>query len=274
MDKRNFKNKNSEEKKSFGIKKNIDDDSEDVNISIKTNDKKSDNDDIEPISGSTTMTGKPKNKVIENPFEIKQSEDSSVKNKKMSENLVFVYGRMNPIHENHDKLVFLSKQYANNMNADFRIYLSHTEDNISNPIPYNIKFQLATEAFGDCVAFSNNSSIIEILKELNDEGYKNITLVVGKDRYEEFNVLLNLYNNNKYFFEHINVLYVDRNDADASGSYMRQLVSENKKEEFKNLLPYKLKEKSEEIFDIIKENIDHNTYKTVEMVISGILSNN
>ena len=57
---------------------------------------------------------------------------------------------------------------------------------------------------------------------LNNEGYTNIAMVVGSDRVQEFEILLNKYNGKKgrhgfYNFRKISVISAGQRDPDAEG---------------------------------------------------------
>ena len=64
---------------------------------------------------------------------------------------------------------------------------------------------------------------INIATKLYDEGFKNVTMVVGSDRVKEFSSLLNTYNGVEgkrhgfYKFDNINVVSAGERDPDAEG---------------------------------------------------------
>ena len=66
-------------------------------------------------------------------------------------------------------------------------------------------------------------NLFDILTKLYDMGYKNVTMVVGADRVQEFDVLMNKYNGKKgrhgfYNFRSMNVASAGDRDPDAEGA--------------------------------------------------------
>jgi len=66
-------------------------------------------------------------------------------------------------------------------------------------------------------------NLFDILTKLYDMGYKNVTMVVGADRVQEFDILMNKYNGKKgkhgfYNFRSMNVASAGDRDPDAEGA--------------------------------------------------------
>tara|TARA_Y100001937_G_scaffold8560_1_gene10568 strand:- start:165 stop:932 length:768 start_codon:yes stop_codon:yes gene_type:complete len=91
-------------------------------------------------------------------------------------------------------------------------------------------------------------TVFDAATKLYNEGFKKISMVVGSDRINEFNLLLNKYNGKKgrhgfYNFENINVVSAGERDPDADGakgmsaSKMRQAVMEKDFTSFSQGLP-------------------------------------
>lgn len=131
--------------------------------------------------------------------------------------IVFTFGRMNPPTIGHEKLVNKLKAVAKKESADARLYLSHTNKPGSDPLSYNDKLKFAQKAFG--IAYKSNArQIFQIAKELNDQGYTHVYMVVGSDRVAEFSGLLKKYNNKgDYNFKSIKVISAGQRDPDAKG---------------------------------------------------------
>ena len=138
--------------------------------------------------------------------------------------LYFVWGRMNPPTAGHEKLLdFLKAKAGNN---PFRIYLTQSEDNKKNPIPYVQKVKFARKGFPQ---YARQIMMDKKLKNLFDavtsfynEGFKRIVIVAGSDRIREYEILLNKYNGKKgkhgfYNFERINVLSAGDRDPESTG---------------------------------------------------------
>ena len=131
--------------------------------------------------------------------------------------VVFTFGRMNPPTIGHEKLVNKLKAVASKEKADARLYLSHTNKPGTDPLSYKDKLKFAQKAFG--IAYKSNAKqIFQIAKELQNEGYTHVYMVVGSDRVAEFNGLLKKYNGKgDYDFKSIKVISAGQRDPDAKG---------------------------------------------------------
>lgn len=160
--------------------------------------------------------------------------------------VVFTFGRMNPPTTGHQLLVNKLVAHARQNKSTPRVYLSHTTGK-KDPLPYDKKITFARAAFGAIVHKSNARNVIEILKELEREGYTTITMFVGSDRVANFTKLLNTYNGKEYTFEKIDVKSAGERDPDAddvsgmSASKMRALAKDDKVAEFLRGAPNTLK---------------------------------
>lgn len=179
-------------------------------------------------------------------------------NPELKETAILAFGRFNPITIGHEKLAEAMLNLSEESEADPLLYLSHTQDSDKNPLDYNIKLELAQHAFGDMVQESECKTIISILKEVSEK-YKNLIYVCGSDRIEQFEELIQKYNDIEYTFENISVVSSgDRNDEDevssASGTKMREFVRSDNYDQFEENLPESLKEFSGDIIEAIKES--------------------
>ena len=160
--------------------------------------------------------------------------------------MVFTFGRMNPPTIGHEKLANKIKQVASKEKADARIYLSHTNKPNTDPLSYNDKIKFAKKAFG--IAYKSNAKqIFQIAKELFGQGYTDVIMVVGSDRVEEFQGLLNKYNDKgDYNFDSIKVVSAGQRDPDAkgvegmSGTKLRNLAKDGDQKTFMKGLASKL----------------------------------
>ena len=138
-----------------------------------------------------------------------------------STHIAFTFGRFNPPTIGHEKLINAVKAAA----GKYRIYVSKTHDIKKNPLDYNTKMQYLNAMF-PAANISNDKmkTILEIVVSLYDEGWENITLVVGDDRIADFDKLLNTYNgvegkaHGYYNFNSINVVSAGQRDPDAEGA--------------------------------------------------------
>jgi len=190
---------------------------------------------------------------------------------------VLTFGRFNPPTIGHQKLVEAVKKIAKSKNAKPLVYLSHSQDSKKNPLSYKDKMKYAREAFGDLMHVSKSKTIIEVLKELENT-YKNITVVVGSDRVNEFSSLLNKYNGKEYNFDSIVVESAGERDPDAEGvagmsaSKMRHAVQENDMKTFKSGLPSKLKSVAKEMFNVLKVEMNIREQMENELEAEGLLN--
>ena len=137
----------------------------------------------------------------------------------------FTWGRMNPPTIGHEKLLdVLSRKAGNN---PYFIYLTQSVDNKKNPVDYKQKVKIARKMFprhARKIMIDNKiKSIFDLLVKLHNSGYKNISMVVGSDRVNEFDILLKKYNGKKgrhglYNFRSINVISAGDRDPDAEGA--------------------------------------------------------
>ena len=164
--------------------------------------------------------------------------------------IFFTFGRMNPPTSGHEKLMNeLSKKSGRN---PYRVYLSQSTDNKKNPLDYNYKVKTVRKFFPkharSVMLDKKIKNVFDAATKLYDEGYKNINMVVGSDRTNEFKKLLEKYNGVKgrhglYKFNKINVISAGDRDPDAddvsgmSASKMRKLASDGDFTQFSQGLP-------------------------------------
>lgn len=162
----------------------------------------------------------------------------------------FTFGRMNPPTTGHEKLMNeLSKKSGNN---PYKIYLSQTADKKKNPLDFKYKVKTVRKFFPkharNVMLSKKVRNVFDAATEMFNDGFKNITMVVGSDRINEFNTLLKKYNGVKgrhglYNFNKINVISAGDRDPDAddisgmSASKMRSLASEGDFTQFSQGLP-------------------------------------
>ena len=162
----------------------------------------------------------------------------------------FTFGRMNPPTTGHEKLMNeLAKKSGKH---SYRIYLSQTLDKKKNPLDYATKVKTVRKFFpkhARQVMFDKKvKSVFDAVTEIFNDGFKNVSMVVGSDRVNEFNILLKKYNGVKarhglYNFKKINVISAGDRDPDAddisgmSASKMRDAASNGDFTQFSQGLP-------------------------------------
>jgi nicotinic acid mononucleotide adenylyltransferase len=180
--------------------------------------------------------------------------------------IVVTFGRLNPSTTGHQKLADKLLSVAKQNNATARIYLSHTQNNKKDPLNYADKIKYAKKAFGNIVTKSNAKTIIEVAKELEEEGFTDLIVVVGSDRIPEFKRLLEKYNGSDYTFDSIEIVSAGERDPDAddvsgmSASKVRKFAMEGDYKNFASGMPSKLSDKDKkEIYDKIRSTIKEET---------------
>ena len=162
----------------------------------------------------------------------------------------FTFGRMNPPTTGHEKLMNeLSKKSGKN---PYRVYLSQSTDKKKNPLDFKYKVKTVRKFFPkharSVMLDKKVKNVFDAVTEMYNDGFKNITMVVGSDRINEFNTLLKKYNGVKgrhglYNFNKINVISAGDRDPDAddvsgmSASKMRSLANEGDFTQFSQGLP-------------------------------------
>lgn len=165
---------------------------------------------------------------------------------------------MNPFTIGHEKLVSVVDAAAKKLGAEGRIYLSHTQDNKKNPLDYPTKIKFAQAAFGKIITDSAAKTIIEVMQELERDGFTDVVFVGGSDRVADFDKLLNTYNGKEYNFRTIKTLSAGERDPDADGiegmsaSKMREFAQADDLESFTAGLPAKVRKAASAIMKSVQ----------------------
>lgn len=186
--------------------------------------------------------------------------------------VVFSFGRMNPPTVGHEKLVDKIQAVAKANKADARLFLSRTEGDDKNPLPYSDKLKLAKMAFPGIVQDTPKSmypaGFIGLLKMLEDK-YDKVIIVVGSDRLANIKSLANKYNGSEYKFEEIEVVSAGERDPDEEGvggmsaSKMRAAAKAGDLVKFKSGLPSRLKSAAKLVMDKLKQYLSEDLDEAV-----------
>ena len=173
--------------------------------------------------------------------------------KEDSDTIYFTFGRFNPPTIGHEKLLdALAKKAGSN---PYQIHMSQTNDKKKNPLSFNDKIKYSRMLFPKHARAILNKdkikTVFDIAVKLYKENYKNIIMVVGSDRVNEFDILLNKYNGKEgkifYNFKSIKVISAGDRDPDADGaegmsaSKMRKAAADNDFASFMQGIPNKVK---------------------------------
>lgn len=183
--------------------------------------------------------------------------------------LYFVWGRMNPPTAGHEKLLNFLKQKAGN--NPFRIYLTQSEDNKKNPIPFEQKVKFARKGFPQyarqIMMNKKLKTIFDAMTSFYNEGFKRVVIVAGEDRLREYDVTLKKYNGKKgrhgfYNFERITVLSAGKRDPESkgvegvSGTKLRGFAEKGDFTKFAQLMPKKLSNAdAKQVFNAVRKGL-------------------
>lgn len=109
--------------------------------------------------------------------------------------IVFTFGRYNPPTVGHAELITYAVRLAHRTGAEHRIYTSQSHDASKNPLAPRQKMAFLRQIFPgvNFVDDPNMKTAFAICKKLADEGYDDVTFVVGDDRVNEFKTALGKY---------------------------------------------------------------------------------
>jgi len=155
---------------------------------------------------------------------------------------VFSFGRMNPPTVGHQKLMQRVMDLASEKNADVFIVPSKTQDKKKNPLSFEQKKYFIEKIYGFPV-YDNPTmkSPFQMAGWLGEQGYKDVTFVVGSDRVEAFKGIEEHYA--KDFGGIFKVVSAGERDPDADGvegmsaSVMREFAKEGNMASFMKGLP-------------------------------------
>jgi len=184
--------------------------------------------------------------------------------KETAETLTTAFGRFNPPTVGHGKLLSAAKKAS--AGGDLKIYPSRSQDPKKNPLDPDMKVSFMKKMFPDYAENIINDdemkSIFDVLVLANEQGYKNVNIIVGSDRQSEFENLAQKYNGELYDFELIRVISAGVRDADAEGvegmsaSKMRKAVVDDDFESFRRGTPKELDDgDTQALFDAVRQGM-------------------
>ena len=119
----------------------------------------------------------------------------------------------------------MAREQKKNVGSKMHIFVSHSQDAKKNPLDYKRKVAYIRKMFpkyAKNVTTDKARTIFEVAVSLHNKGYKAIVMVVGSDRVDEFEKILNQYNgvdgrHGFYGFDNIEVVSAGERDPDAEG---------------------------------------------------------
>jgi hypothetical protein len=192
--------------------------------------------------------------------------------------ITVTFGRFNPPTVGHGKLL---DKTASVGRTGYRIYASHSVDAQKNPLQYEEKVKLLRKMFPQharsIILDKKVNTILDIASKAYADGFTRLNVVVGSDRVDEFERLLNKYDgvkmaNGYYSFpDGIVIVSAGERDPDAEGvegmsaSKMREAAAKGNFKEFSKGLPHGFGDATE-VFNLLrkrmglKETVDFRTH--------------
>lgn len=188
--------------------------------------------------------------------------------KEATGHVTFTFGRFNPPTIGHEKLI---EKVHSVSKGTYRIYASQSNDAKKNPLGYVEKIKFLRKMFPrharNIISDTKIKTAFDVLDSLYEQGYRQVTFVVGSDRVDEFETLLNKYNGVKrngggfYNFESgVQVVSAGERDPDAedvsgmSASKMRAAARDNNFELFAKGLPSSFRE-AQKLFNAVRSGM-------------------
>ena len=135
--------------------------------------------------------------------------------------LTLAFGRFNPPHAGHGKLMDIAAQSVQNEGDDYIIVPSRTNDPKKNPLDADSKVDVMRQLFPQhssrIVNDPQNTTIFDVLKKAHNDGYTNVNIVAGDDRVKQFDKLSQNYNGSLYDFENLQTISSGERDDDSEG---------------------------------------------------------
>ena len=135
--------------------------------------------------------------------------------------LTLAFGRFNPPHAGHGKLMDMAAQSVEGEGDDYIIIPSRTNDPKKNPLDADGKVEIMRQLFPDhsekIINDPANNTIFDVLKKAHNDGYTNVNIVAGEDRVKQFEKLSTNYNGALYAFDNLQTISSGERDDDAEG---------------------------------------------------------
>jgi nicotinamide mononucleotide adenylyltransferase len=134
--------------------------------------------------------------------------------------ITIVLGRFNPPTIGHKRVLDKAKHVASG--GELRVYPSRQQNNTTDPLnpPQKIKYmrKMFPEFKKKIVNNQSLTTIFEVLRNIYEDGFKKVNIIVGADRVSEFERLANKHNKEKgiYQFQEIKVISAGNRDPDST----------------------------------------------------------
>lgn len=169
------------------------------------------------------------------PAKPKSTSTPKKKNDVLDKHIAITFGRFNPPHAGHGKVMDAVKSHAGD-SGNYRIYPSRTHKgpgDKKNPLNPEQKIGHMRSMFKNHKDAIQNSeqhrNIFDILRDINDEGHEHVTMVVGDDRVKDFQKLTSKYNGKHYDFKSINIKSAGKRDPNSDDPMEKLSASDMRK---------------------------------------------
>lgn len=187
-----------------------------------------------------------------------------------------VFGRFNPPTTGHEKL--LDKLAKTARGKDYFIFTSQSSDPKKNPLDYQTKVKFMRKMFPkharNIIMDKSAKMWYDAVMHIYNKGFKNLVMVVGSDRVQRFENLLNEYNGKKakhgmYKFDTIKVVSAGARDPDSddvsgvSASKQRENAKKNDFRQFSMGLPKGTSDSlAKDLFNAVRKGMNLNENKS------------
>jgi dephospho-CoA kinase len=189
----------------------------------------------------------------------------------------FTFGRFNaPTEGGHGKLISTVQGHAEKTGGRHYIFPSHSQDAKKNPLTHDEKVGFMRRLFptANIVSSSKVRTAIDAMKHLESKGHTHVTMIVGSDRVNEFDSLLNKYRKKEFpKVKKVNIVSAGARDPDAEGaegesaSKHRALVAAGRRDEF--IDKYSDKKLGAEIHNALKKGMQMESTNPIGIFLLG-----
>ncbi len=175
---------------------------------------------------------------------------SYIKQLDEEKSIVYSFGRFNPPSASDAELWDFVTETAKKLRADSSIFTTTVQNVRKNPLNVHDKVEYLREAIDVCteiVASNDLKNTYQIAEHLVEEGYTRIVFVVHESQKNDFDTLKK---NVRELSQGLCELQIKPfKDKEFHQSQLRSLVKEDDFASFSKLLPTKLKQEAQDLFE-------------------------
>lgn len=194
--------------------------------------------------------------------------------KKVGNTMYFTFGRFQPPTKGHGNSFDVIKKAAESAGADYRIYLSQSQDKKGdNPLPASEKkkwiakmFPVHRDHIFEDPAIRTPTHVLQDIEscvDKNGQSYYHVVMMVGSDRVAAFQ-WIKKHNDKDYCFTTMEVRSTGDRDPDGdsykiSGTNQRRYAYQNNLADFRKGIPSLINSKdAKKLMDLIVKNLPAN----------------